>query len=161
MAIDEASCVLDAVMARAQALLEESAGRGRRAAAALPFAHRPSHHLPFALPVARYLSLAASRQPSRQPSRQLPPGRYLVGAYSDADTVLAPILCRLAHAFPWALTRYATRHALLAPYLERLRATPACVQGSFVVQGSLPSVLPWLLGFSVRKCCGCTRPPGA
>ena len=86
-----------------------------------------------------------------------------MGAYSDADTVLAPILCRLAHTFPWALTAYATRHALLAPYLERLRVTPACVQGSFAVSTlpTLPSVLPWLLGFSLRKCCGCTRPPGA
>lgn len=38
VAIDEASCVLDAVMARAQALLEASAGRGRRAAVAPPVA---------------------------------------------------------------------------------------------------------------------------
>ena len=84
-----------------------------------------------------------------------------MGAYSDADTVLAPILGRLAHAFPWALTAYANRHPLLAPYLERLRATPACVHGCFEVQRSLASILPWLLGFALRKCCGCTRPPGA
>ena len=31
----------------------------------------------------------------------------------------------------------------------------------FEVQRSVASILPWLLGFALRKCCGCTRPPGA
>jgi len=35
------------------------------------------------------------------------------------------------------------------------------VHGCFEVQRSLASILPWLLGFALRKCCGCTRPPGA
>ena len=61
MAIDEASCVLDAIMARAQALLEASAGRGRCAVAALPVPRYLSPVTSRLSPVARRPSLAASR----------------------------------------------------------------------------------------------------
>ncbi len=109
--------MLDAIMGRAQALLEASAGRGR----------------------------------------------YLAGGYSDADSVLAPILCRLDQSFPAVLAAYTAKHLLLAPYLQRLRATPACAKGTFEASrsASMPHLLPWLLGYVMMKTCGCVRPPGA
>ena len=60
-------------------------------------------------------------------------GGYLVGMYSDCDTMMAPIFARLEGEFSYMLPEIYAKHPLLAGYLETLKKTNCCHRGTFVI----------------------------
>jgi len=60
-------------------------------------------------------------------------GGYLVGMYSDCDTMMAPIFARLEGEFSYRLPEIYAKHPLLAGYLETLKKTNCCHRGTFVI----------------------------
>ena len=161
VAIDEASCVLDAIMARAQALLEASAGRGRRAAAALPVPRYLSPATRRLSPVARRLSPVASRQPLAASRlwpvafRQVPCGRlqrrrHSAGAHPLPAGAYLPLgphrvrdQARAARAVPPAASRDA-----------RVRAGQLCGAGQL---GERAAVALGLRAAQMLRLHPCTR----
>ena len=90
-------------------------------------------------------------------------GGFLVGPYSDADSVFAAVLVRLKGAFRKHFEKYLTADPNLGAYCELLEKTPATYKGSFYYSTAIamaplaPRILSDLLPFAVRNLFGLAR----
>lgn len=88
-------------------------------------------------------------------------GPFLFGeTYTDADSIMAPVIQRLRSNFAPHFSEYCHRHQNLAAYLTALQATKSCAKGTFF--GAWPfaplmarDAVPYLLFHTIVGGCVC------